>query len=268
MNAEPRAVPPTDAEGRPLDAICIRGLEVRCIVGVYSGERETPQPLRIDLQVFLDTRAAGGGGGIRATVDYGRLTGELRFILESCRFQLLETAADALCHYLLAPPTPDQGRAQIEAVTLVVSKPEALGGGTVASLEVHRRKDEVAVTQEQKQFGTVDIVHQTRDYGLYRLRVAPGCSIPTHVHQVMEEAEMVLGSKLQLQSQPVRAGTVLHWPHGLPHRYDNPSDQEQTILCVDRPPFIPSDEVEVGEPEGGLTRVEGPSFYPRGETPE
>jgi hypothetical protein len=34
-----------------------------------------------------------------------------------------------------------------------------------------------------------------------------------------------------------------------PHRYDNPSDRFQTILCVDSPPFIEADEIPVdGEP--------------------
>ena len=30
-----------------------------------------------------------------------------------------------------------------------------------------------------------------------------------------------------------------------PHRYDNPTERWQTVLCVDSPRFLPDDEVEV-----------------------
>jgi mannose-6-phosphate isomerase-like protein (cupin superfamily) len=47
----------------------------------------------------------------------------------------------------------------------------------------------------------------------------------------------------------VNEGAVFHWPHGAAHRYDNPSEHYQTILCVDAPPFLEDDEIEVtGEP--------------------
>ena len=98
-------------------------------------------------------------------------------------------------------------------------------------------------------FGTVDIVHETRDAGIYRLNVAPGKSIPLHVHRVMHEAEMVLGSGMLCQGKPVAPLTVHRWPHGSAHAYHNPTRRTQTILCVDSPPFMPDDEVPVsGEP--------------------
>jgi hypothetical protein len=44
-------------------------------------------------------------------------------------------------------------------------------------------------------------------------------------------------------------GAVHYWPTGAAHCYENPSDRFQTILCVDSPHFIESDEVVVqGEP--------------------
>jgi dihydroneopterin aldolase len=80
----------------------------------------------------------------------------------------------------------------------------------------------------------------------------------------MEEHELVLGAGLLLQGRPVKAGTGFSWPRGFPHRYDNPRDIEQTVLCVDLPAFIPSDEQEIAPapslPE--LPEAAGIAFYP------
>jgi FolB domain-containing protein len=252
---------PPPQVGRALDVVELRGMRVECIVGVYPSERHTPQPLELDAALYLDTRRAARGG-LRDTVDYARLAGELRFLLESSRFQLLEGAADALCRYVLAPPTDDGARTQVSAVSLRLAKPKALDGGAVASLTVHRSADEYAVRTEHKNFGRVDVVFEDDGMGIYRLRVRPGGTIATHEHRIMEERELVLGSGLLLQGRPVAAGTAFHWPKHLPHRYDNPGSVEQTILCVDRPAFIPADEVEVSPPVAGLRPVKGVPYYP------
>ncbi len=254
--------PVLDAKGRPLDVIELRGITVDCIVGIYRPERVRPQPLRLDVALYLDARDAALGGRLAHTVHYGRLEGELRFLLEACRFELLESAAEALCRYVLAPPTADAPRAQVRAATVRVSKPEALGVRAIPSIQLHRTAEEMVYAHEDKPFGRVDIVHEGAGYGIYRLRVKPGGTIPTHVHQRMEESELVLGAGLLLQGQPVARGTAFRWPRGFAHRYDNPTATEQTVLCVDRPSFIPSDEVETPPPEGGLARAEGAAYYP------
>lgn len=266
MSHEPMHLAPVlDAQGRPLDVIELRGLTVDCIVGVYNRERVSAQPLRLDVALFLDTRGAAVDGKLAKTVHYGRLLGELRFLLEACRFELLESAAEAVCRYLLAPPTDDGQRAQVRAATVRVTKPQALAGRAVPSLQVHRAAKEMTYAQEDKPFGRVDILHEGAGYGIYRLRVKPGGTIPTHLHQHMEESELVLGAGLLLQGRPVGRGQAFHWPKGFPHRYDNPTATEQTILCVDRPQFIPSDEVETEAPAGGLAPVVGLDYYPHEE---
>ena len=79
----------------------------------------------------------------------------------------------------------------------------------------------------------------------------------------MEEHELVLSDGLLLQGSPVKAGTAHAWPKDFPHVYDNPTEQVRSILCIDRPKFIPEDEVLVeGEP-GELSAVPSDFFYPR-----
>ena len=249
-----------------LDKICLKSLVVECIVGVYPAERITPQPLTLDLELFLNTRPAGGGGGLSLSVDYARLCGELEFLLKSCRFRLLEEAAEVLCRYLLAPPAPTVERAQIEALTLTLTKKNALGGRAVPSLCVHRKHDEYDPKQEVNDFGLVDFVAEVEGCGVYRLRVAPGRSIPTHVHRVMEECELILTDGLLLQGTPVRAGSAFAWPLGFPHHYANPSAKEQVILCVDRPAFIRKDEIPDPTPLEELSLPQSDFYFPLEET--
>jgi hypothetical protein len=95
----------------------------------------------------------------------------------------------------------------------------------------------------------VDVIHETRDAGIYRLNLAPRSGIPLHMHRVTRENEMLLGDGLTCQGRPAPAGSVFRWPEGALHRYDNPTDRWQTILCVDVPRFSADDEMEIsGEP--------------------
>jgi len=259
MNAQPFS---SHAEAASPDTIVLTGLTVNCIVGVYGEERRVAQALRVDVELHLDTRPVHNGAGFAGTVDYARLAGELTFLLEACRFRMLESAAEAIARYVLAPPTDESAQAQVQAVTLTLTKPEALAGRATPSVRIHRRAAEYTYLIEEKPFGKVDIVYTATEHGIYRLRIRPGGHIPTHVHRTMDEQELVLGSALWLQGLPVSRGTAFHWPHDFPHRYDNPSTIEQTVLCVDSPPFSPEDEVEVDVPIAALTSIPGRMLYP------
>ena len=227
------------------DVIALEGLVVDCVVGVYPHERDTPQPLRVDAYLELDTRAAGQHQRLRESVDYAAVAGQLTFLLTACRFQLIETAAQALARFLLLPPAKSERRAQIDAVRLRLTKSYALAGRAIPYVEIQRDASEFSLSVEKSKFGEVDVVFERPELGIYRLNVEPKGSIPLHVHRQMHESELVLTDGLLCQGKPVAAGAVFHWPHGAAHRYDNPTDRVQTVLCVDSPRFIAEDEVEV-----------------------
>ena len=96
---------------------------------------------------------------------------------------------------------------------------------------------------EDTLFGKVDVLGEAEEWGLYLLRIAPGKLIPLHFHKRLAESELVLSPGLHLQGQAVAVGTAIDWPRQWPHAYANPTNQEQVILCIDRPPFDPEDEV-------------------------
>jgi dihydroneopterin aldolase len=253
---------PFAAGASGLDVLSIHDLEVRCIVGLYARERDLPQPLLVDVDLEIDTRTAARTESLAATVDYGRAAGELRFLLESCRFRLLETAAEALARWLLAPASAERPRPRVERARVRLTKPEALGGGARASLEILRRAGEATYAHEATAWGAIEVIHVGRDCGIYRLHVAPGRSIPTHVRRAGDEPDLFLRDRLLLQRRPVLPGTGFHWPNDLPHRYDNESDVEQTILRVDRPPSAPRDERLVDDPPAGLVLPPSTSYAP------
>jgi len=233
-----------------MDCIELNGLEVDCVVGTYPRERHVPQRLRLDVSMYLSTETAARREALSASIDYSAIAAQLAFLLRSCEFRMLETAAHALARYLLAPPALGERRAQLERLRLRLTKPFALGTTTMPSLEIERDRHWVSLTHEDKPFGLVEIIHETKDAGIYRLNIAPGRGIPMHVHKQMRESELVLSDGLLCQRKPVPAGAVHRWPLGAAHCYDNPTSRYQSILCVDAPRFIESDEVEVsGEPD-------------------
>ena len=241
---------PRRARPRPLsfrDTIAIRGLSLDCVVGVYPRERATPQPLKVDAELFVDTEHAAQSERLSHSVDYEAVTRQVTFLLESCRFRLLETAAHVLARCLLAEPAPGERRAQIQALRLRLTKPGALGQAAVPSLEIEREASWVKISHEHKPFGVVDVIHEGREAGIYRLNVAPGRTIPLHVHRRMREAELMLGDGLLCCGQRVPRGTINRWRHDQPHSYANPTQRHQSILCVDAPCFIETDEIRVDE---------------------
>lgn len=231
------------------DRVELHDLHVTCLVGIHAHERSNPQPLIALVRLFLKRQPNGFGDSLESSIDYSHVAGDLAFLLEAGQFRLLETAAEALCSVLLGPSAPDRLSQSLEAVEVSLQKPLALEGKSVPRVVIHRNKGEYAYSQEQNDFGVVDILHQNRDCGIYRLRIKPGGEIPAHFHEVMGEAELIMSEGLFLQDEPVPSGVAHFWPLNLVHAYRNSTDSERSILCVNRPVFDPSDETTVDKPK-------------------
>jgi dihydroneopterin aldolase len=234
------------------DKIVIEGLDLECIIGLYDRERLIPQRLVVDIELSVDTLSAGLSERLEHTVDYEWVSHQVVFILKMGRFLLLESAAHLICQTLLLPPVSGEHRGAISAVALKVRKPSALGGKGQPTLHVVRRAEDATYRHEVKPFGTVDVIGETHEAGFYRLNVAPGRGIDLHVHEHLHEAEFVLSDGLHCQGEKAARSSVRVWPLGLAHHYENPTNEEQSILCVDRPPFIESDERLVSGAPGAV----------------
>jgi dihydroneopterin aldolase len=217
------------------DVLAITGLETECVVGVYPHERNRQQPLRVNLDLYVDTEQAAKSAKLSRTVDYDRMTQEIVFLLKSCRFGLIETAAAALASYVLAPPGPGEQRAHVLGVRLVLIKPQALPRGAEASLEIQRERDWVEVTREETSFGNVEVLFESREASIFRVNLAPSAECALHRDTRPHEAEMVLTDGL-VDGELLRLpGSARRFAAGTPRSYLNPTARWQSILCVHSP---------------------------------
>lgn len=222
------------------DAICIEGLGVDCIIGVYPEERTQAQPLSLDLRLHGDLSRPGFSGRLSDSCDYDRLADEIAQLLRFRGYALLEMAAEELAAMIFGL------HPWAEALWLRVAKPRALAGRAQrAAVEIQRSRADYPRGFESSGFGTVDILFESKGAGLYLLNVEPGKEIPAHYHKQMDELEWLVQGTLERDGQVIDVPSVVRWPKQQVHRYYNPSDEVATLFCCDMPPFIPSDEIEV-----------------------
>ena len=228
--------------------IDINNLKVRCLIGVWSHERTTPQDVRVDVSVAIDGRSAAESDALEATFNYAAIAEQITFILEEGQFKLLETACWMIQRCLLLATPSGGGKPIAESVSVRLSKFGVLPGEAVAVVRSELSHEELTVEREDKTWGSVDIIAESKDVGLYRLNLAPGSVLPTHVHKVMREAELVLHDGLQLRERnrdwrSLNAGDRFAWPHDHVHGYRNEGAEIASLLCIDSPTFKPSDEI-------------------------
>ena len=118
------------------DCIQLRGLRVVCVVGVLPEERDRPQPLEIDIDIYTDLSAAGQSDDLNDTLDYGAVAAAVNQICTSAGAQLLEHLGQLVADQLLAS-------AEVSAVDVTIKKlrpPLALDiGHTAIRLVRHRQ---------------------------------------------------------------------------------------------------------------------------------
>ncbi|OGQ19817.1 MAG: hypothetical protein A2138_07425 [Deltaproteobacteria bacterium RBG_16_71_12] len=246
------------AGGRALDVVELCGLEVRCVVGVYRHEHTRTQPLVLDVALHLDLAPAGASDDVARTVDYGRVAGEVRFLLEHARFRLIEAAADTVARWLLLPPTPDAPRPQVARAVVRIDKPEALRGLARPAVVITRDAADATVRATTTPFGVVERLHESAHLAVSRVRVAPGAEIGAHRHDG-EESELTIGDQLVAQGRPLPWGTAVTWPARAVHGWRNAGAGEQTLLRVARPPSNDEPAELLGAPAAPATTDYAPA---------
>jgi FolB domain-containing protein len=223
------------------DVIFVENLVVDCVIGIYPRERTEPQPLSVNIALSLEPEPSLRRDRIEQSLDYARLCGDLTFILQSSKFELIEHAAEALCSYILAPVCLSLPQANVQSVSLCLGKPQALRSGC-PSIQISRHQKQRSSTRDLTPFGYTECLYESESAGLYRVTLAPFQAIQPHLHRTMSEFELMLSDQIQMQEKIVQAGTGYEWPPGWAHAYTNPSDSEQVVLRVTRPPYCSDDE--------------------------
>ena len=118
-----------------LDRIHIRGLALRCIIGVYEEERRERQDVNIDITLYADLRAAGKSDALNDTVDYKALKKRVVAAVEESSFLLVERLAEHVAETCLAD-------ARVQRVRVCVEKPTALRFARTVGVEIMRSRDD------------------------------------------------------------------------------------------------------------------------------
>lgn len=101
-----------------LDSVFISDLLVRCIIGVFPGERDKKQDVLINVNMEADLRTACRSDRIEDAIDYKSVKQEIVRQVEQSKFQLVEAMAERVAGICLKEP-------RVERVTVTVEKPGA-----------------------------------------------------------------------------------------------------------------------------------------------
>jgi FolB domain-containing protein len=120
-----------------LDRILIRDLLVRGIVGVNEEERRERQDILVNVEMWVDTRAAGATDDLAQSVNYRSVAKRLIAHIEAGKPLLVEKLAADLARIVLE-------EFGVARVRLRVEKPGALRFARSVGVEIERAAGESA----------------------------------------------------------------------------------------------------------------------------
>ncbi len=112
----------------------LKDLRVECIVGIYPHERAATQTVMLDIELDYDFAAPAGSDAIADAVDYDGVAASVTALLQTSRFQLIETMAERAAALLLARVPVATG------VRIEVRKPAAVPAAACSFVRVERRR--------------------------------------------------------------------------------------------------------------------------------
>lgn len=114
-----------------MDKIIITDLRSSGIIGIKSPERDQPQPLLLNLNLFMDLKPAGSTDNIDDTVSYSTVAKSVIARVAETQFYTLEALADNLATMLLES-------FDIHAVSIRIEKPEFVAHTSRVGVEIYR----------------------------------------------------------------------------------------------------------------------------------
>lgn len=112
----------------------LASLEIDCIVGVYPHERETAQPIVMDIELDYDFAGAAGGDAVEHAVDYDLVARGVTELVQRRKFKLIETMAEEAAELLL-----ERHRA-VRTVRMEIRKPNAVPAADCSFVRVERSR--------------------------------------------------------------------------------------------------------------------------------
>ena len=106
-----------------MDRINLRGIIASGKHGANPGERDTPQPFHVDLEIGLNLKRASRSDALEDTVNYAEIHAIVVEIVEKHSYVLLEKLAAVILDAVLCDD-------RIEHAAVTIAKPLLLNGAT------------------------------------------------------------------------------------------------------------------------------------------
>ncbi|MGB1204129.1 MAG: dihydroneopterin aldolase [Chitinophagales bacterium] len=113
--------------------IDIQNLSIQCIIGILPNERIQKQELLLNIAVDYDFAKAKNSEHITDAVDYTKIAESVENLLVSQKYQLIETAVEAIAE-LLFHKWP-----QLEKCSIQIKKPSAIANADFAAVKIVRK---------------------------------------------------------------------------------------------------------------------------------
>lgn len=217
--------------GRILDEIRLKDLVIPCTIGIYPEETKRVQDVHLNVCLYLDTSTAARSGRLHQTIDYSALAHELQFILTNGHFRLLESAAEAMAHYILAAQPQDVERAACEAVEIELIKPEALPGICLPSLRILRQKEDLVTSHDAS---TWDMIFVSPETAVFRGVVPAQTRLKPWLPGWTIAAIMTSSAGLSFASRALNMAEELLGPELQDQYLSNSTEQPRSFLGLAR----------------------------------
>lgn len=114
--------------------IFVEGLLIQANIGVHPHEYESTQPIIMDILLDMGPMAAPKEDRLHETLDYGLVAQKAEELTLEAHVQLVETLAERIANWAL------NADARVQAVTVKISKPQALLKANAAGVEIYKQR--------------------------------------------------------------------------------------------------------------------------------
>jgi dihydroneopterin aldolase len=118
-----------------MDRIFITALSTEAVIGIYDWEREVKQRLEVDLELWLDLRAAAKTDAIEDTLNYKSVAKRVLAFVEASQYRLVEALAGEIARIVLE-------EFRVARVRVTVHKPGAIRHSRDVGVVVERGLDD------------------------------------------------------------------------------------------------------------------------------
>lgn len=127
------------------DKIVVRNMVFYGYHGVFEAERELGQQFEVDVELYLDLRAAAQADDIDMTLNYVEVYTMVKEIVEEREFRLIETLAETIADQVL-------DAYDLDKVVVRVRKPHVAMGGLTGGVEIEIERNRADKNLSGEQF--------------------------------------------------------------------------------------------------------------------